>query len=101
METNFTVSCANWVDNEAPLTVEFSHQIKGVKTVFFFREIPTGARVSATLWLQAGDENSDYRLNVSAVVKDRLGAKASEDFTVEVYFLSNLIIFRKLCNPKK
>jgi hypothetical protein len=95
METNFTVSCVNWVDDDAPLTVEFSHQIKGVRTVFFLRKIPIRARVSATLWLQAGDEDSDYRLNVSAVVKDRFGAKDGEDFTVEVYFIS------MLCNPEE
>lgn len=87
METNFTVSCENWVDTESPLTVEFSHQIKGVRTIFFFRKIPTGGKVGATLWLPAGDEDSEYRLNVSAVVKDRLGAKAGENFVIEVRIL--------------
>ncbi len=92
METNFTLSCENWVDNESPLAVEFSYQIKGVKTVFFFRDIPNGARVSATLWLPAGDENSDYRLDVSMVVKDRIGAKVTQDFAVEVlYFQASFV----------
>ncbi len=94
METNFTVSCENWFDNELPLTVEFSHQIKGVKTVFFFRDIPNGARVSATLWLPAGDENSDYRLNVSIVVKDRIGAKVTQDFLVEVLYFQSCFVTR-------
>ena len=95
METNFTVSCENWADTESPLTVEFSHQIEGVRTIFFFRDIPTGGKVSAILWLPAGAEDSEYRLNVSAVVKDRLGAMARESFVVEVRMLSHHSIILK------
>ena len=101
METNFTFSCENWVDTESPLTVEFSHEIKGVRTIFFFREIPTGARVSATLWLPAGRADSEHRLNVSATVKDTLGGKAREDFVVEVLvFTDDIIPFYLFKNQK-
>ena len=85
METNFTVSCKNWIDTDSPVTVEFSHEIKGARTIFFFRAIPTGAKVSATLWLPAGDEDSEHRLKVSATVKDRFGAKVRENFIVKVF----------------
>ena len=89
METNFTFSCENWVDNESPLTVEFLYQIKNVQTTFFYRQIPSGGRTSATVWLVAGDENADYRLNVSAVVKDRMGGKVKQDFAVQVFYFKH------------
>ena len=91
METNFTVSCENWVDTDSPLTVEFSNEIEGVRTIFFFHKIPTGARVSATLWLQAGNQDYDYRLNISAVVKDRFGAKVYESLVVKVCIFNTII----------
>ena len=91
METNFTVSCENWVDTDSPLTVEFSNEIEGVRTIFFFHKIPAGARVSATLWLQAGNQDYDYRLDISAVVKDRFGAKVNESFVVKVCIFNTII----------
>ena len=100
METNFTVSCENWVDNESPLTVDFFYQIKDVRTTFFYRQIPSAGRVSATLLLAAGDEESDYRLNVSATVKDRLGGIVKQDFAVQVHYFQPYIL-HKLCNWKK
>ena len=92
METNFTVSCEKWVDSETPLTAEFSHHIKGITTVFYFREIPAGGKASATLWLPDGDKENGNILNVSAVVKDSLGARFTERFVLEVFSFYFLLI---------
>ena len=91
METNFTVTCENWEDEDVPITVEFSHFIKGTKTVFFFREIPNKGKVGAKLWLTAGDEESGHVVNASVVVKDRFGAKFQENFAVKVGRLIQII----------
>lgn len=35
MKTEFNVSCANWRDENSPLTYEYSFEISGGVTVFF------------------------------------------------------------------
>lgn len=84
METNFTVTCKHWEDEDAPVTVEFSHIIKGEKTVFFFQNVANRGTARGTLWLPSGDEASGYYLNISIVVKDRFFAQFKENRKIKV-----------------
>ena len=84
METNFTISCENWVDTETPLTYEFLYVTNGVRIIFFYETVAADQKVATITWLPVGDEINAFKLNVSAQVKDSLGAKSMEDFIVEV-----------------
>ena len=83
-ETNFTISCENWIDVDAPLSYEFSFHVNGVKLVLFHRMIRSGQAISVTDWLGIGDESNDYKLNVSVQVEDFFGAKSLQVMTVQV-----------------
>ncbi|XP_028416899.1 polycystic kidney disease protein 1-like 2 [Dendronephthya gigantea] len=83
-QTNFTISCENWIDKDAPLSYEFFYETGGIKVVLFYRTISPGRSISETDWLGIGDERDEYRLNVTVVVKDFFGSKSRHIMTVQV-----------------
>ena len=72
------------MDVDAPLSYEFSYETQGVKVVLFYRTIGSRQAVSDTDWLAMGDENNEYKLNVSVEVKDFFGSKSVQVMTVQV-----------------
>ena len=94
METNFTISCDNWIDPDTPLIYEFSYLSNAVRIVFFYQTVATGQKLTTITWLPVGDEMNDFRLNVSVYVKDRFGAKSVKYLIVKVsveWDLTNIV----------
>lgn len=84
MHTNFTLSCENWIDIDAPLSYEFSYQSYGVRIPYFYTTAPIGRKVVFTDWLPVGDQKNDFELTVTVQVKDKFGSKTKQDYTVQV-----------------
>ena len=83
-ETNFTFSCENWIDIDAPLNYEFSYQTNGIKLVLFHRTISSGQAISVTDWLGMGNEKYEYKLNITVQIKDLFGSKSLQVMTAQV-----------------
>ena len=88
VQTNFSFTCERWRDPESPLIYEFSYESKGTKTIFFYRTVASGQSVHLKNWLPIGDELEDFKLNISVHVKDNLGAKTIQEFTLKVNCLA-------------
>lgn len=84
LSTNFTFRCENWIDADSPLVYEVSHGRDRSKTMLFYRSYPSGANISVTDWLVAGDERKNYSLTVEFNVKDTIGSKTVQHVDVQV-----------------
>ena len=96
-QTNFTISCENWMDLDSPLSYEFSYPAQGMKIVLFHRTIASGLAISETDWLGIGDEKNEFKLNVSIVIKDFYGSKTVQVITVQVNKYFSVIFCRWDC----
>ncbi len=72
------------MDIDSPLSYEFSYQIQGNKVIFFYHKMASGQAISETDWLGIGDEEDEYRLNVTVQIKDSFGSKSAQVMTVQV-----------------
>ena len=80
LTTKFTFSCEGWVDDDLPLSYEFSYETSsGLSIVLEF-----GNQSSATTRLPPGDAENDHKITVDITIRDRYGAAAKKNVSVEV-----------------
>ena len=79
LETEFTFECFEWEDKNAPITYEF----RVGKDIISYGRSPK----SRPTVLAAGQQESDYQLQINIIIKNSIGVAVEEKAFVKVTFI--------------
>ncbi|XP_028412301.1 uncharacterized protein LOC114535123 [Dendronephthya gigantea] len=84
LETNFTITCQDWIDPDPPLLIQFAYINNGARVIFAYETVASGKAATVVDRLPVGDVTNEFNLNISVLVLDVIGSKSEYILTVQV-----------------